>query len=115
SNSDESFTRNRIRRRLLPLLADDYNPQIRQALLRLGRQAGEAQTALDVLAGGLLDRALDSSSAEGCRLNCQLFQDVPRHLVRETLSLLWRRLSWPRQKMGFERWDELAEIVLTGG
>jgi tRNA(Ile)-lysidine synthase len=115
SNSDESFTRNRIRRRLLPLLAEDYNPQIRQALLRLGRQAGDTQAALDALADALLNRALESSSPHECRLKWQPFQDVPRHLVRETLSLLWRRLNWPRQKMGFDRWDELAEIVWNGG
>ncbi|HEY2253257.1 MAG TPA: tRNA lysidine(34) synthetase TilS [Planctomycetaceae bacterium] len=115
SNCDESFTRNRIRRRLLPLLAEDYNPQIRQALLRLGRQAGEAQEALDELASSLLDRALESSSANECRLKWQPFKDVPRHLIRETLSLLWRRLGWPRQKMGFDQWDELAGIILDGG
>jgi tRNA(Ile)-lysidine synthase len=115
SNQDESFTRNRIRRRLLPLLTDEYNPQIRQALLRLGRQAGDAQQAFDTLAKGLLDRALESSSANECRLKWQPFQDVPRHLIRETLSLLWRRVDWPRQKMGFDQWDELAGIVLDGG
>ncbi len=115
SNVDESFTRNRIRRRLLPLLADDYNPQIRQALLRLGRQAGDAQNAFYDLSRRLLDRALESSTVNECRLKWQPFQEVPRHLVRETLSLLWRRLGWPRQKMGFDQWDELAGIVLDGG
>ena len=115
SNRDEAFTRNRIRRRLLPLLADEFNPQIRQALLRLGRQAGEAQEAFDTLAGALLDRALESSSANECRLKWQPFHGVPRHLVRETLSLLWRRVSWPRQKMGFDQWNELAGLILNGG
>lgn len=115
SNLDETFTRNRIRRRLMPLLAENHNPQIRQALLRLGRQAGEAQSALDDLARRLLNRALESSSDAECRLKCQPFQDMPRHLVRETLSLLWKRLNWPRQKMGFEQWDKLAGIILEGG
>ena len=115
SNRDETFTRNRIRRRLLPLLADEYNLQIRQALLRLGRQAGEAQEAFDALANGLLDRALESSSANECRLKWQPFQGVPRHLIREALALLWRRQDWPRQKMGFDQWDELAGLILDGG
>ena len=115
SNIDETFTRNRIRRRLLPLLTENFNPNVRQALLRLGQQADEAQQAFDELADGLLDRALESSSAHECRLKWQPFQDVPRHLIRETLSLLWRRVNWPRQKMGFDDWDELAEIVLCGG
>ncbi len=115
SNDDETFTRNRIRRSLLPQLAEEFNPQIRQALLRLGRQAGEAQAAFDVLADSLLDRVLESSSDGVCRLKWQPLKDVPRHLVRETLALLWRRLGWPRQKMGFDQWDELAGIALDGG
>jgi tRNA(Ile)-lysidine synthase len=115
SNCDEIFTRNRIRRQLLPLLSDNYNPQIRQALLRLGRQAEEAQQAMESLAGGLLDRVLESSSTRECRLKWQPLRDMPRHLIRETLSLLWRRADWPRQKMGFDQWDELAGVILEGG
>ena len=115
TNVHEAYTRNRIRRQLLPLLKDNYNPQISEALLRLGRQAREAQQALDDMAGDLLERTLESSSDQECRLKWPPFQDVPRHLIRETLSLLWRRVNWPRQKMGFDDWDELAGIVLDGG
>lgn len=33
------FTRNRVRQHLLPLLASEYNPQVRESLLRLARTA----------------------------------------------------------------------------
>ena len=33
------FTRNRVRHRLLPLLADEFNPRVREALARLARTA----------------------------------------------------------------------------
>lgn len=115
SNRDETYTRNRIRHQLLPLLASQYNPHIREALRRLGRQAAEAEAALKLLAGGLLERVLDSSSADECRLKWQPLADVPRHLVREALSQLWQRQGWPRQNMGFDQWEEMAEIALCGG
>lgn len=115
SNLDESYTRNRIRRQLLPLLSREYNPQIAEALRRLGRQASEAQETLDALAEDLLERVLESSTAGECRLKWQPLADVPRHLVREALLLLWRRQGWPRQQMGFAQWDELAGIALEGG
>ena len=35
------FTRNRVRQDLMPKLAEDYNPQIRNALVRLARTAAE--------------------------------------------------------------------------
>lgn len=115
SNDDHAFTRNRIRRTLLPLLAREYNPHVAQALRRLGQQAAETQAALESTAAALLDRVLESSSAYECRLKWQPFATVPRQLVREALSLLWRRQDWPRQNLGFDQLDELADIAMTGG
>lgn len=115
TNLDESYTRNRIRRQLLPSLARDFNPNVGEALCRLGRQAAEAQQAIDILAGQLLERIIDTVSPGECRLKWQPLVSVPLHLVRESLALLWRRQDWPRQKMGFSQWDELAAIALHGG
>ena len=115
SNRDEAYTRNRLRHRLLPLLAEQYNPHISESLRRLGEQASQAQSALEVLAADLLERVLDSTSTDECRLKWQPLAGVPRHLIREALSQLWRQQNWPRQKMGFEQWDALAEIALSGG
>jgi tRNA(Ile)-lysidine synthase len=115
SNRDETYTRNRLRHELLPRLAEQYNPQIRETLRRLGEQAAQAQSALEALAADLLERVFESASAEGCRLKWQPLAGVPRHLIREALSQLWRQQNWPRQKMGFEQWDALAEIALNGG
>jgi tRNA(Ile)-lysidine synthase len=114
SNRDEAYTRNRLRHELLPLLAGQYNPHIRSSLRRLGEQAAQTQAALEVLAADLLERVLDSATAEVCRLKWQPLTGVPRHLIREVLSQLWRRQNWPRQKMGFEHWDALAEIAVSG-
>jgi tRNA(Ile)-lysidine synthase len=115
SNRDEAYTRNRLRHQLLPLLAEQYNPHVREALRRLGQQAVETQAAVESLAGELLERALHSSSAVECRLKWQALSNFPRHLVREGLAQLWQRQGWPRRNMGFEQWDSLAEIALHGG
>jgi tRNA(Ile)-lysidine synthase len=115
SNRDEAYTRNRIRHSLLPLLARDYNPEVRTALRRLGRQAGDVQDAFESIAAELLERVLESASAVECRLKWQPLSGTPRHLVREMLALLWRRQDWPRQGMGFDQWEELARVALDGG
>ncbi|HTI49473.1 MAG TPA: tRNA lysidine(34) synthetase TilS, partial [Planctomycetaceae bacterium] len=115
SNSDEAFTRNRLRRRLLPDLVRDFNPQLIDALCRLGQQAAETQSVVAACADELLDRALESATPNECRLKWQPLADRPRHLVREVLTRLWRRQGWPRQRMSFEQWDKLAGIVVEGG
>lgn len=115
SNADETFTRNRLRRQVLPQLARDFNPQLIDALCRLGQQARETQAALSSCAADLLDRAIESETPRECHLKWQPLTGRPAHLVREILSELWKRRNWPRQRMTFEHWDRLAGILLAGG
>lgn len=116
TNLDESYTRNRIRRRLLPLLEREFQPDVRQTLLRLAAQAAEAQDAIETLAGELFERVVEGKPGAGeCRLLWQPLASQPRHLIRELFALTWRRFNWPRQNMGFDEWDRLAEIALRGG
>jgi len=105
-------TRNRVRHQLLPLLADQFNPAIVEALLRLGKLAGEAQEAIDAQAEALLDAALVSADESCVVLDCKRLDGASRHLVREALLLAWQRQGWPLQAMGFAQWDELAGLAL---
>src|SRR5439155_24946475 len=57
TNLDPRFTRGRIRHELLPLLADRYNPAVREVLCRLARQADEAHRELEAGAAALLEEA----------------------------------------------------------
>ena len=62
TNSDPSFTRNRIRSELLPLLAAHYNPAVSKSLARLAEQAevlyrDEEAAAVTLLTTAELPRA----------------------------------------------------------
>ena len=46
TNADLHFTRNRIRRELLPYLKERFNPSIEEALLRLGRERSQLEAYL---------------------------------------------------------------------
>ena len=111
TNTDESHTRNRIRHTLLPMLRDQFNPRVNEALLRLSRNASDANDALVHLAGRLLDDVVLECSAEVCRVDCGPLIDQPRHLVRTLFHELWTRVGWPRQGMGFAEWDRLASLT----
>jgi tRNA(Ile)-lysidine synthase len=112
TNAERRFTRNRLRHELLPQLAEQYNANVVDALLRLSRLAGEAQDVIDDLVAELLSQAV---RFDGDRVLVDRSQLVgqPRYLVRELLVAAWRRQGWPEQSMGFSEWESLADIALA--
>ena len=115
SNQERDATRNRLRLDLLPQLRAEYNPQIDRALTRLARQVTEVQAMVVEMAGQLVTRACESTDSTACILAWQKLTDAPQHLLREMFVLIWQKHDWPRQGMGFDHWNRLAELVHRGG
>lgn len=110
TNRDTAFTRNRLRHELLPQLAADYNPQVVEALLRLARQAGEAQEVIATVVDDLVARCV-FNERERLVVDCAAIAHEPPFVIRQVLVVGWRRQHWPEQLMGFKQWDELAKLV----
>ena len=49
TNSETDYTRNKIRLELLPMLAENYNPNIKQTLVRLAANSAEDEDALSAI------------------------------------------------------------------
>jgi len=113
SNRDTRLTRNRIRIEILPRLADECNPAVVEALVRLGQLAGEVQNVVAGLVEGLLDRCVLPAPAGAVRILLAPLAGQPRYVIRELLIAVWRRQQWPLQAMGFAEWDLLAEMALA--
>ena len=113
SNEDPRLTRNRIRHQLLPRLAEDFNPGVVDALLRLGTLAGEVQGVLDGLVRDLEERSVSEDDCTGVRIEVAPLVDQPRYVVRQLLIATWGGQDWPLQAMGFSEWDQLVEMITT--
>ena len=111
SNADPRFTRNRLRHELLPWLAEQFNPGVKDALLRLGTLAGEAQAVVDALVDGLWETAVCIDGADAIGFDLSKLAEQPPYLVRELLMAAWRRQGWPRQAMGHAQWEQLREMA----
>lgn len=111
SNLDLRFTRNRIRRDLLPRLMEDYNPAIVEILCRLAKQTEEFYEDVQARAQNLMAAAEKPRAGMILVLDRHTLMTAPRYLVREVFRLLWEREKWPVGKMGFEDWERLAAVV----
>ncbi|MDO4568995.1 MAG: tRNA lysidine(34) synthetase TilS [Planctomycetia bacterium] len=117
SNSDVRLTRNRLRCDLIPRLEQEYNPSLREALCRLGAQAAEAQKFIEAECNARLNLcaklAQDENSIEAQLEWGKLEGDESDFLKIEMIRLLWKRLQFPEQSMGFREWNELLATLTT--
>ena len=49
------------------------------------------------------------------RIDCQALDTDQPLLVRELLVAIWKHQSWPRQAMGSQQWQRLAEMATGNG
>ena len=84
SNTDPRYPRNRVRRELLPRLERDYNPRIRDALLRLA----EAQRCENDLINHLLDDALQNGVERNDGIDRAAFSTMHEALQRRLVQRL---------------------------
>ena len=113
SNADRRYTRNRIRHELLPQLASHYNANVVGALTRLAALAADVH---EVVAGQLDElqaRCVRSTAPGQVTIDCPPLAAAPRYLARELLMAVWRQQGWPLQAMGYERWEELADLAAS--
>jgi tRNA(Ile)-lysidine synthase len=110
TNASIDYTRNRIRHELLPQLARDYNPQVREAVLRLSRLAGEADDEITGLAAEIAERAVRPVPG-GIEIPLDVLAKRSDFLARSVLRAAWRSQGWPEQGMGLAEWQALAELA----
>jgi tRNA(Ile)-lysidine synthase len=110
TNASLNYTRNRVRHELLPLLARDYNPQVREALLRLSRVAGEADDFVGHAARHTVTSAVQHIDA-GIEIQLQSLATVAEIVARSILIEAWNAQFWPLADMSFERWEELLAFA----
>lgn len=113
TNRSGTYTRNRIRHELLPLLAREYNPNISDALLQLGQLASDAQAIIKLATDDLIHEHAIVASPTSVEIDCGTFTSCDRAVVRELLASVWRRQAWPLADMGFREWNRLAGIAIA--
>lgn len=113
TNADSRFTRNRVRNELIPQLEQDYNPRIKEALLRLGRMAAESQSVVEKAVKDLHERSVRHTGPAGAVLDCDALAATNSYLVQQLLIAIWRDCGWRLGAMTWDHWRQLAGFVIS--
>jgi tRNA(Ile)-lysidine synthase len=116
TNADRTIPRNRVRHELLPLLERDFNPQVREALIRAGRLIREDGAFLDRLATGLYRAHVRGPAPHD--LDLEPMQACVPALRRRVLRLWLQQAGVAGDALDFdtiERLSARAGLVRGGG
>ena len=86
TNRDTRLTRNRVRRRLIPLLEREFNPAVVDALSHAADILRDEETHLEEVAAAAYESLVDRNGP-GVALRTQLLRDLPAALQRRVLRM----------------------------
>jgi tRNA(Ile)-lysidine synthase len=111
TNRKNTFTRNRIRNRLLPLLRKRFNPQIDETLCKLARLAAENETVRSELLNDVLDSCVTKMPDGRISVDLQCFKQFTPQTQRALFVQIWKRFDLPLQAMTFEHYVSLVDFI----
>jgi tRNA(Ile)-lysidine synthase len=112
SNSDEHYLRNRLRRRLLPAL-EEYNPSVKDHLLRLSQVLSEDDDCLDGLAQEAV-ADLVAVQGEGVVISIPSLLALPPALQARVLKHAFAQVC-PDGVLEFSHLQGIRELIQEGG
>jgi tRNA(Ile)-lysidine synthetase-like protein len=110
SNTCLDFTRNRVRRVLIPLLEQEFNPAVRNSLRRASLVLGSAQRYIS----GIAERKVKfylRQSGDPSVLPTRTFRRQPRALQEEVLRVWLRKALGPDARPLSEQIDAILRLV----
>ncbi|MCO6043524.1 tRNA lysidine(34) synthetase TilS [Aeoliella sp. ICT_H6.2] len=115
SNLQSHYTRNWVRRDLLPQIRDRLPGDPDAALLRLSEQASQWRDAIEQIAVRLAARAVQYGAGQPAptvRIDTPQLADEPAIVIQQVARTAWRQAGWGEQAMGMTEWQRLAAAVV---
>lgn len=115
SNQSTEPMRNRIRNKILPILASEVNPQVREALVRLGEQARWVDEYLQETVHRTFETLIISRTDQTLFLNAQAVARKSRIVQTELVRLAYRSFGLGEQDLGFSHMAAVLRLIADSG
>ena len=115
TNEDKSVMRNRIRHQVLPLLESEINPQVREALLRLGEQARWLEEYFRDTIQRMFKTLVIARTDQELTLNAAALGKRPRIVQTELIRRAVVSFQLGEQDLGFAQLAAVLDLVADPG
>ncbi|WP_165613577.1 tRNA lysidine(34) synthetase TilS [Desulfotruncus arcticus] len=115
SNDKSKYLRNRLRLELVPLLESQYNPNLIQAINRLGEIIREEDEYLDQQAGKAYRQAKLASGGGTVRLDRDRLLAIPLALRNRVIRMAWFEICGDSDDLEYKHINKVLEIIKGGG
>ncbi len=111
SNEETTFTRNRIRHSLLPLIKEQFNPNIFSAIQQLGNIAQWQNELLHSDIHQLINDVIITKTSYRIELSCDLLRKTALIQQAELLHEALKIIQQPLQHIGYKQIKTLLDLV----
>ncbi len=111
SNASPSHTRNRIRQELLPMLEETFNPQVREAVLRLAQQCEWTHEFLRETTASTFEQATLERKPLSISLDRSQVKALPIVIQTGILRMAIESLGMRERRLTFRHVTDIAEAI----
>ena len=114
SNFKPTYTRNRVRLHLLPVLENQYNPSVVEALVRLSQICRDEDALLEEQARRIHDGLRIAAAGPVVVLEREQFLAQPPAIQRRVLRQAWQQVAGKHQDLTYQHVEDLLELLGVG-
>jgi len=115
TNYDTTFMRNKIRHKLIPLLEEHYNFNIKNALVQLSQIIHENNEHLMAECKNILQEAVSEETENACTIDSRFLAKQPRILQYLTLQEILKKMDIPLKQFNYSHYTSILDDLIKKG
>ncbi len=113
TNDDLSYSRNRLRHRIIPMIEEHYNPRFQHALAQMATIIASDDDYLENIAEKQLEQ-ISSFTGKQMVVDLSAWQDIDLSLRRRIIRLIFLKFNGDMRNLSFEHIEIIDQWLIEG-